>query len=282
MTSCVTKFWGNNTQLRNVSTQSSRAWLDRQYKDPYVQKAQDLGLPSRAYFKLEEINEKLFYPVISKKGKNKTPYRRLIQPNMLVLDLGAAPGGWSLYASSQLDHVKGGAVVSVDLLSIKFEVTDRIQHELKGRFKFIQGDFTHINIRRQIVDLCAHLLNSTDPSNDKQIPTKYQADLIVSDMAANFTGDSRTDAIRTIHLCEQSLEFAAGGDCFDTSYSPKDNGGMLQKNGSFLCKYFSCGQENERELMDAARRVFKSVHFLKPSSSRKESSEMYMLGFSKK
>ena len=105
-----------NCIFRHVSIQSSKAWLDRQHKDPYVQKAQDLGLPSRAYFKLEEINEKFFYPVTSKKGKKKTSYRRLIQPNMLVMDLGAAPGGWSVYTASQLDPAKGGAVISVDLL----------------------------------------------------------------------------------------------------------------------------------------------------------------------
>jgi 23S rRNA (uridine2552-2'-O)-methyltransferase len=54
------------------------------------------------------------------------------------------------------------------------------------------------------------------------------------------------------------------------------------KNGSFLCKYFLCGKENEQDLMNAAKRVFKSIHLLKPNASRKESSEMYLLGLSKK
>lgn len=268
-----------NCIFRHVSTQSSKAWLDRQHKDPYVHKAQDLGLPSRAYFKLEEINEKLFYSATSKKGKKKTSYRRLLQPNMLVMDLGAAPGGWSVYTASQLDHAKGGAVISVDLLPLSFDVSDRIQHELNGRFEFIQGDFTHNNIRQQLIDTCDRLLGEVD----SVASTRYhKANLIISDMAANFTGDSSTDAIRTMNLCEQSLEFAAGGSCFDTDYSPRDDDGMLMKNGSFLCKYFSCGQENERDLMYAAKRVFKSIHLLKPNSSRKESSEMYLLGFSKK
>ncbi|KAL7508500.1 hypothetical protein ACHAXN_005590 [Cyclotella atomus] len=273
-------------QPRAVSTQSSRAWLDRQHKDPYVLKAQELGLPSRAYFKLEEINEKLLHRAIVKKHKaNARP--RLILNNMLVLDLGAAPGGWSVYASTQLDHNAGGAVVSVDLLPLDFNVTDRIQHELNGRFEFIQGDFTHNNTRRDIIDAFGRLSSDRDLTQAHVVTsltsTKQQkANLIISDMAANFTGDSSTDAIRTINLCEQSLAFAASGDCFDTSYSPKNGDGMLMKTGSFLCKYFTCGEENERDLMSAARRVFQSIHKLKPSASRKESSEMYLLGFNRK
>jgi 23S rRNA (uridine2552-2'-O)-methyltransferase len=274
-----------NNQSRNVSTQSSRAWLDRQHKDPYVLKAQELGLPSRAYFKLEEINEKLFRPAIVKKHKTKFTISRLILRNMLVLDLGAAPGGWSVYVSSQLDQKAGGAVVSVDLLPLNYNVTDRIQHEMNGKFQFIQGDFTNSKIRSDIIDAFSRLSFDEDSTqtDETQASTQQQkANLIISDMASNFTGDSSTDAIRTINLCEQSLAFAAGEDCFDTSYSPRNGNGMLTKNGSFLCKYFTCGEENERDLMDAAKRVFQSIHKLKPSASRKESSEMYLLGFNRK
>lgn len=264
---------------RNVSNQSSKAWLDRQHKDPYVQKAHNLGLPSRAYFKLEEINEKLFYSAMSKRAKKTMSYRRLIHPNMLILDLGAAPGGWSMYASTQLNHLAGGAIVSVDLLELNEDVTAKIQDEMDERFEFIQGDFTHDKIRLQIMDAFERLSGKADTcckTFDQQ-----KANIIISDMAANFTGDSITDAIRTINLCEQSLVFSAGSNCFDATYSPKENRGMLRKNGSILCKYFLCGKENERDLMEAAKRVFRSVHLLKPQSSRKDSSEMYLLGFDK-
>lgn len=263
---------------RGASNQSSRAWINRQLKDPYVQKAQDLALPSRAYFKLEEINETLFYSAISKKGKNKSSYRRLIQPNMTVLDLGAAPGGWSIYASSKLDSISGGSILSVDLLPLISDISSRIHTSINGRFKFIQGDFSHNEIRDEIKMALGNLSRGTTCNSIEQ----QKANLIISDMAANFTGDSLTDAIRTINLCEQSLEFAAGGNCFDASYSPIQEDGMLTKNGSFLCKYFSCGKENEKDLMDAAKRVFKSIYLLKPNSSRKESSEMYLLGYNKR
>lgn len=92
-------------------------------------------------------------------------------------------------------------------------------------------------------------------------------------MAQNFSGDSLTDALQTMGLCEQALSFAAGNDCFDPSYSK----GMLADGGAFLCKYFSCGKQNEADLMEAARRAFRSVHTIKPKASRKESSEMYLL-----
>ncbi|KAL3792038.1 hypothetical protein HJC23_011203 [Cyclotella cryptica] len=274
-----------NIATRNMSSQSSRTWLERQHKDPYVQKAQELGLPSRAYFKLQEINETHYSAAVSNKTKRKKPTvinRRLIQPNMLILDLGAAPGGWSLYASTQLEPSRGGAIVAVDLLSLNLDVTSKIHENLRGRFEFIQGDFTQNNIRLETKHAFSHLAKEAQISDGTERTTvRRKADLIISDMAANFTGDSKTDAIRTINLCEQALSFAAGEDCFDSSYPPKGSQGMLMKEGSFLCKYFSCGKENERDLMDATKRVFRSVHLFKPKASRKESSEMYLLGFDK-
>ncbi|KAL7481855.1 hypothetical protein ACHAW6_007536 [Cyclotella cf. meneghiniana] len=282
----ICKCQRRNSYSRNMASQSSRTWLERQRKDPYVQKAQDLGLPSRAYFKLEEINEHLFSNAVStKKKKKKTTAcdRRLIQPDMLILDLGAAPGGWSLYASTQLDPSMSGAIVAVDLLSLNMDVTGRIHDNLRGRFDFIRGDFTQNHIRLEIMHAFSRLFQETQPAEDgiERTRNRRKANLIISDMAANFTGDSRTDSIRTLNLCEQALSFAAGEECFDSSYSPIESQGMLTKEGSFLCKYFSCGQENERDLMDATKRVFRSVHQFKPKASRRESSEMYLLGFDK-
>jgi 23S rRNA (uridine2552-2'-O)-methyltransferase len=276
-----------NYPARNSSSQSSRAWLERQSKDPYVQKAQELGLPSRAYFKLQEINEQHYSASVNKKSKkNKSTSssnRRMIQPNMLVLDLGAAPGGWSLYVSTEIDPTLGGGIVAVDLLPLNLDISTRIEDNVGGRFEFVQGDFTQNKIRLEVMDRFARLSKETQSTEDGQrdLSTQRKANLIVSDMAANFLGDSKTDAIRTINLCEQALSFAAGDGCFDSSYSPKEDQGMLLKDGSFLCKYFSCGKDNEQELMDAAKRVFKSVHSFKPKASRKESSEMYLLGYSK-
>ena len=105
---------------------SSHSWLQRPSKDPHVQKARDLSLPSRAYFKLQQINETLLSVA------TKSPKRRLIQSNMRIVDLGAAPGGWSIYASTQLDPTLGGAVVAVDLLPLSPEVLSRMHRGLGG------------------------------------------------------------------------------------------------------------------------------------------------------
>mmetsp|Transcript_35545 Transcript_35545/g.74941 ORF Transcript_35545/g.74941 Transcript_35545/m.74941 type:complete len:339 (-) Transcript_35545:72-1088(-) len=280
-------------------SQSSKKWLERQQKDPYVQKAQEQGLPSRASFKLQEINE-VHFPALrlknnAKKGKGNKPnaskHKRLIQPGMLVLDLGAAPGGWSLYASTQLNHDLGGALVAVDLLPLddtlnsnNTDISSRIKSNLQYNFEFIQGDFTIKETHTEIMDALESVSKTTtknedSPNNDTTefVEIDRRPNLIISDMAPNFLGDSQSDAIRTLNLCEQALAFAAGYNCFDPSYSTKDKLGMLADNGAFLCKYFSCGKENEADLMEATRRAFRTVHVIKPRASRRESSEMYLL-----
>jgi len=246
---------------KQKQSKSSQNWIQRQNKDPYVQKAQALGLPSRASFKLQEINE-IHYPALmmKKKGISVTgKSKRLLQPRMNVVDLGASPGGWSLYASSQ---VKEGIIVAVDLLPL-----DETKISLNmPNFDFIQGDFTKSETKQLLIDALQ----------------KERANLVMSDMAQNFLGDSQTDALRTLNLCEQALVFSAGGSCFDSSYSPKSDEGMLAPGGSFLCKFFSCGKENEEDLMQAAKRAFRTVHVIKPKASRKESSEMYLLAINKR
>ena len=127
-----------------------------------------------------------------------------------------------------------------------------------------------------------------------------RADVIMSDMAANFTGDQQTDALRTISLCEEALMFAIGKSCFYnlndndsrkndingnrphilfnafSSTSWKDHG-LLQVGGAFLCKFFSCGDDNERDLKQTLTIHFDQVDVIKPSASRKESAEQYLL-----
>lgn len=292
---------------KHSRSQSSTIWLERQRKDPYVAMAQDQGLPSRSYFKLQEINE-LHYPALrsktnvkrkmrkdSNRTNNSTPpkCKTLIQPGFLVLDLGAAPGGWSLYASTQLQHNLGGAVVAVDLLSLDeslhsinntTDISSRIPANLQSNFHFIQGDFTKVETHTRIMDAFANVSSgresSTIVNGECDVVSCRLPNLVLSDMAANFTGDSLTDAIRTINLCEEALAFAAGSTCFDSPHSSTqdhDSRGVLEDGGAFLCKYFACGKEHEADLMSATRRAFRSVHAIKPSASRKESSEMYLL-----
>ena len=254
-------FIGTTVRLKHRQSISSQNWIQRQKKDPYVQKAQAMGLPSRASFKLQEINETHYPALMKKKGKKSAPSKnkRLLQPRMNVVDLGASPGGWSLYASTQ---VKEGIIVAVDLLPLD---DTKISLNLPN-FEFIQGDFTELRTKQQVIDILA----------------QEKADLVMSDMAQNFLGDSQTDALRTLNLCEQALVFAAGGSCFDDSFSPKADEGILASGGSFLCKFFSCGRENEDDLMQAAKRAFRTVNVIKPKSSRKESSEKYLLAIDKR
>jgi 23S rRNA (uridine2552-2'-O)-methyltransferase len=141
-------------------TTASQAWLSRQLNDPYVAAAKAQGWRSRAAFKLLELDER--YPLL-KRGQK-------------VVDLGAAPGGWSQVA------VRAGAVVvGMDLLPID---------HLAGA-TFLQGDF-----------------------NDPDMPAKLQAllggpaDLVLSDIAPNTTGHAATDHIRIIALAELALDFA--------------------------------------------------------------------------
>lgn len=278
-------------------SQSSNKWLERQRKDPYVVSAHNQNLPSRSSFKLQEINEFYFPNLLAKHDEKRrtkiqsTIQRRLIEPDALILDLGAAPGGWSLYASTLLQHNLGGTIVAVDLLSLDetlnskgSDVTTRIRANMHSNFHFIQGDFTMSHTRERIIDAMSKIIITGD--DESRGVVHLQPNLILSDMAANFTGDSDTDAIRTMDLCERALAFAAGSACFDPSYTrsttEENRQGIMKEGGAFLCKFFSCGKENEKDLMDASRRAFGSIHILKPKSSRKESSEMYLLALDKK
>ncbi|HEY0266397.1 MAG TPA: RlmE family RNA methyltransferase [Rhizomicrobium sp.] len=141
-------------------TQSSRAWLQRQLNDPYVAKARSAGYRSRAAFKLVELDAKFHF---LKKGAK-------------VLDLGAAPGGWS-----QVAVARGATVVAADVLAMD---------EIPG-VTFFQADLTDAAVP-------AILKQALDGS----------ADLVLTDMAAPTTGHRATDHIRTIALVEIALEVA--------------------------------------------------------------------------
>jgi 23S rRNA (uridine2552-2'-O)-methyltransferase len=139
---------------------SSRAWLQRQLNDPYVAQAKAKGYRSRAAFKLLELDEKFHF---LKKGAK-------------VLDLGAAPGGWS-----QVAVARGATVVAADILEME---------EIPG-VTFFQADLTDPLVPKMLKDSLAG-----------------PADLVLSDMAAPTTGHRATDHIRTIALVEIALDVA--------------------------------------------------------------------------
>jgi 23S rRNA (uridine2552-2'-O)-methyltransferase len=192
---------------------ASARWLARQLNDPYVTAAKQQGWRSRAAFKLLELDDKF----------------HLIQKGGRVLDLGAAPGGWTQVA------VKRGAarVLALDLLPI-----DPIHGST-----IIQGDFT-------------------DPEMPARLSTELggEVNLVLSDMAPNTTGHAATDHIRIVALAEMALDFAVQ---------------VLAPGGAFVAKVFQGG--SEKQILDVLKRNFANVRHAKPPSSRKESSELYVV-----
>lgn len=151
---------------------SSHRWKRRQDRDPYVERAQREGLRSRAAFKLEQIHRR----------------ERLLERGAVVVDLGAAPGGWSQVASRAVG--RAGRVLAVDLLPI--EPIDGVD--------VVQGDFTDPDVAARLRALLGG-----------------RARLVMSDMAPNISGQKAIDQPRSIALAEDALSFAEdvlepGGD----------------------------------------------------------------------
>jgi len=154
-------------------SKSSANWLREHFNDPFVKQAQKDGYRSRASYKLLEIQEK----------------DRLIRPGMSVIDLGAAPGGWSQVTSRLIGGQ--GRLIASDILEM-----DSIPD-----VTFIQGDFTQDEVLRQILEAVG----------DSHV------DLVISDMAPNMSGTPAVDIPRAMFLCELALDLAIrvlrpGGD----------------------------------------------------------------------
>jgi len=145
-------------------SKSSQQWLSEHFSDEYVKKAQQEGFRSRAVYKLKEIQEK----------------DRILQPCMKVLDLGAAPGGWSQYVATVVG--RKGRVVATDILPI-----DPLPF-----VEFVQGDFREGEVLAQLLDLLGD----------------ERADLVISDMAPNMSGVEAVDQPRAVYLCELALDTA--------------------------------------------------------------------------
>jgi 23S rRNA (uridine2552-2'-O)-methyltransferase len=200
-------------------TASSQRWLERQLNDPYVAAAKREGYRSRAAFKLIEIDDK----------------NRLLRPGKRVVDLGAAPGGWSQVAEERVRAVEGkGQVVAIDLLAM----------EPIAGVDFIELDF----------------MDPTAPERLKAMLREGGADIVLSDMAAQGTGHTRTDHLRIMGLAEAAAEFACE---------------VLAPGGAFVCKVLQGG--TERELLDRLKRAFATVKHVKPPASRAESAELYVV-----
>ncbi|MEO0728932.1 MAG: RlmE family RNA methyltransferase [Pseudomonadota bacterium] len=168
---------------------SSQRWLERQLNDPYVAAARSGGWRSRAAFKLIEIDDKL----------------RLLKPGHVVVDLGAAPGGWTQVAVDRVKAQDGrGQVIALDILEM----------EPVAGAEVIQLDF----------------MDDAAPDRLKAFLRGGAADVVLSDMAAPTTGHTKTDHLRIMGLAEAAADFAAD---------------VLRPGGAFLCKVFQGGTERE-------------------------------------
>jgi 23S rRNA (uridine2552-2'-O)-methyltransferase len=152
----------DRSMSKNKQSVSSQRWLKEHFDDKFVQEAQKLGMRSRAGFKIEEIQKK----------------DDLIKSAMTVVDLGAAPGGWSQYVAKVVGE--DGLVIACDILPMD---------SLAG-VSFLQGDFREENVLNE-------LLNKIGGKN---------VDIVMSDMAPNMSGNDAIDQAKSMYLVELSLD----------------------------------------------------------------------------
>ncbi|MBI3434939.1 MAG: RlmE family RNA methyltransferase [Proteobacteria bacterium] len=213
---------GRNAKARIQSskrrTASSRQWLERQINDPYVARAKREGFRSRAAYKLIELDDRY----------------RFLRPGGRIVDLGAAPGGWSQVAAERVGAVSGGGrVVAIDILAMP-AVTG---------VTFAELDFTQESTAAWIGAALGG-----------------QANVVMSDMAANASGHRKTDHLKIMALAQAAAALACD---------------VLKPGGTFLCKVLQGGTESE--LLARLKRHFTSVKHIKPAASRAESAELYVL-----
>jgi 23S rRNA (uridine2552-2'-O)-methyltransferase len=192
----------------------SKRWLQEHRREAYYRKAKREGYRSRAAYKLLQIDKKF----------------KLFRPGQSVLDLGAAPGGWTQVAVEQVGQE--GKVVAVDLDPCK---------PLDGAV-FIKGDMTD------------------EATVEKIMEEIGQANLIVSDMSPNISGQYSVDQARSVYLAEQSLTIAEK---------------ILKPGGHFVVKLFQ--GEDFPEFLQKLKDKFQFVKVFSPPASRSQSSEVYVV-----
>ena len=192
----------------------SKDWINKQRKDIYVRRSKIEGYRSRAVYKLQEIEKKF----------------KIFRNGISIIDLGAAPGGWSQYLSR---NIKNAKVLSIDLLEME-TITNTFQ---------IKGDFTESDSKKQIKDYFVG-----------------KVDIVLSDMAANTTGNKNMDSLVTGELCMEAMDFAKE---------------ILKINGQFVSKIFMGSLFND--ILSKAKKNFKIVNIYKPPASRKNSKESFII-----
>ncbi len=215
---------GRTERLRKAKGRkaSSTRWLRRQLADGYVAEARDRGLRSRSAFKLIELDDRFGF----------------LKPGHRVVDLGAAPGGWTIVAAERVNAAgankgKQGAVVGIDV----------------GETDPVPGATL----------ICHDFLDAVAPKLLKDA-LGGPADVVLTDMAAPATGHAATDHLRVMALLEAAFDFACE---------------VLAPNGVFVGKAYQGG--TEKDLLAAIKKRFRTVRHAKPPASRKESAETYVV-----
>lgn len=195
---------------------SSHRWRQRQSRDPFVDRAAREGYRSRAAFKLIEIDRR----------------ERLLQRGALVVDLGAAPGGWCQVAARRVGPA--GRVIAID----------RLPMDPIAGVERLEADF----------------LSDEGLAALRELLGEREADLVLSDLAPNISGNRAIDQPRSMALVEGAMLFAEE---------------VLKPGGTFLTKVFQ--GEGLSELEQELRQRFGRLKLIKPKSSRPESREIYLL-----
>ncbi len=224
--------------VKPTRSNSSNRWMHEHVTDPYVQQAKKLGYRSRAAFKIIEIDEK--YKV----------FRR----GMTVVDLGAAPGGWSQIGAPRVGanagtqgNGKAGAQAGGKSTAGRVIAIDMLDMQGLAGVEFVQADFT-------TQEGLAAVVNCLGGESSK-------VDLVMSDMAPNISGIAISDHAKSMYLCEIALEFATT---------------FLKSDGTFVVKSFQGA--GFTEFLKDMRATFREVKSLKPKASRDRSAEMYLVG----
>lgn len=204
-----------------AKSKSSKTWLKEHFDDEFVRRSQQDGYRSRAIYKLIEIDQK----------------DHLVKPGMTIIDLGAAPGGWSEYCARKIG--KKGRMIALDILPM--EPIDNVT--------IIQGDFREDAVFKELMKVM----------NDGSIENG-RADLVISDMAPNISGMGSVDMPRAYYLCELALDLARQ---------------VLKPGGGLLVKLFQ--GEGFEAYSKELKSSFSKVVMRKPKASRARSREIYAL-----
>jgi 23S rRNA (uridine2552-2'-O)-methyltransferase len=191
-------------------------WYTEKKKEHFYKEAKRVGYRARSAFKLKQIQSRF----------------RLLKKGDAVIDLGAAPGGWSQVAKEIVGEK--GTIIGIDLLSIE-PIKD---------ITFLQGDMTEETSIQEIINLM----------NEKK------ADVVLSDMSPDISGNYSLDQARSVFLCEQALKTVES---------------VLKSGGNFVCKVFV--GEDLQEFVQRLNEKFNTVKRHSPSASRKSSSEVYII-----